>query len=327
MSLIENSWYTRNPLSLMLLPLAGVYCLLSIARGLGYRYGLFTELRLDVPVIVVGNITVGGAGKTPFVAWLVTWLQARGLRPGIVARGYRGRATSWPQAVSTDTDPLLVGDEPVMLVRQTGCPVVVGPNRVAAARQLVTAHQCNIIVSDDGLQHYRLARDFEIAVVDGSRREGNGFCLPAGPLREPRSRLQRTDLVLVRGKREPEESGFDVLPVQLVNVLDATITRPLETFSGTAVHAVAGIGYPQRFFDSLCDAGLELIEHPFPDHHDYHATDFPFTNGDPVVMTEKDAVKCHAFARDNWWYLDVAVMPDPDVVTRLEKFLTERNIG
>lgn len=327
MTWIERSWYTRNLLGMMLLPLAGVYCLLSVLRRLAYRGGLLRSVRLDVPVVVVGNITVGGAGKTPFVAWLTGWFAGQGLRPGIVARGYRGRATAWPQSVSAQTDPRLVGDEPVLLARETGCPVVAGPDRVAAARKLVAEHRCNIVVSDDGLQHYRLGRDLELAVVDGIRREGNGYCLPAGPLREPRSRLRSVDLVLVRGARAPGETGFDVEPLRLVSIPDNAITQPLETLSGRRVHAVAGIGFPQRFFDSLRKAGMEVVEHPFPDHHHYRAGDFSFVDGDPVVMTGKDAVKCRDLARNGWWYLAITVVPDPVVVRQLEKFLRKPTIG
>lgn len=219
-------------------------------RRQAYRQGWWRSVRMPVPVIVVGNITAGGSGKTPLVIWLAEWLQANGWRPGIVSRGYGGLAAHWPQPVRADSDPRLVGDEPVLTVQRTACPMMVGPDRVAAARALLQEHDCNIIISDDGMQHYCLQRDIEIAVLDGSRRLGNGFCLPAGPLREPASRLAEVDLRVANGVAKECEQQMLLQP-QVVQRLHDGDSQSLEFFRGQTVHAVAGIGNPARFFSAI----------------------------------------------------------------------------
>ena len=200
---LQRLWYQRSPWILLLLPLSGLFCLLVWLRRKGYALGVFPSYALDVPVLVVGNITVGGTGKTPLVAWIAEYLQTLGYQPGIVSRGYGGKAQHWPQQVRPDSDPVMVGDEAVLLARQCHCPMAVGPDRVATAQSLVEHHQVDIVISDDGLQHYALRRDVEIAVIDGVRRFGTGYCLPAGPLRESMARLKQVDLLVANGWNTP----------------------------------------------------------------------------------------------------------------------------
>lgn len=318
--MLETHWQRITPLTGFLLPLAAVYCLAVSVRAALYRLGAKRVWRQPVPVIVVGNMTVGGTGKTPLVAWLAGVLAGAGHKPGIIARGYGGRAATWPQAVTAQSDPALVGDEPVLLARRTGCPVVVAPDRVAAADALLRDYLCTVIISDDGLQHYRLGRDLEIAVIDGQRRFGNEFCLPAGPLREPLARLRRVPVQIVNGQPLAGEFGMRMqsLGFSRVGCTDL-ILRPQELM-GRRVHAVAGVGHPARFFQELRALGLHPIEHVFPDHHRFRATDLAFGEELPIVMTEKDAVKCERFAPDNAWYLRIAAVPEP----RVEAAILER---
>jgi tetraacyldisaccharide 4'-kinase len=310
-------------LSLLLLPLAGLYCLVMGLRRAAYARGWLASVRAPVPVVVVGNITVGGTGKTPLVIWLAQLLRQHGYRPGIVTRGYRGQQRVWPARVHPDADPRLFGDEPVLLARHGGCSVVAGPDRVAAAAVLWREEGCDVILSDDGLQHYRLARDVEIAVVDGVRRYGNGHCLPAGPLREPVRRLGGVFVQVANGEPRGDELGMRLEALALHNLADGA-TRPVTSLQGQGpVHALAGIGNPTRFFQQLRRLGYDVIEHPYPDHHHYVARDLAFADAAPVIMTEKDAVKCRAYARANHWYLSVEARPDarlaPLLLSRLEE--------
>ena len=259
-------------------------------------------------MIVVGNISVGGTGKTPLTVWLVEELKARGWQPGIVSRGYGGDSEVYPMLVTADSSPSQVGDEPVLLARRTGCPLVVDPQRVCAAQTLIEDHKVDIIVSDDGLQHYALARDVEIVVIDAQRRCGNGMLLPAGPLREGRSRLQQVDAVLINGA-DDAETGFTLSYDEISNLRTGE-KRSLRDLQGTVLHAVAGIGNPERFFSNLEDAGLSIERHAFPDHHSYFVDDISYADGQPVLMTEKDAVKCRSFADDSHWYLPVTAIPN-----------------
>ncbi|MES9900169.1 MAG: tetraacyldisaccharide 4'-kinase [Sedimenticola sp.] len=302
---LDYYWYSRNGTALLLLPLSWIFCLISWLRRLAYRLRLLPVHKSPVPVIVVGNITVGGTGKTPLVIWLADHLRQQGFRPGIVSRGYGGNAESWPQTVESDSDPSLVGDEPVMIAHRTGCPMWVGPDRPAVARALLQATDCDIIISDDGLQHYALGRDIEIAVVDGKRLLGNGFCLPAGPLRESEARLDKVDILVVNDGEWRDGHQMTLEGGRMINLKDPSLTSDLAAFSGYEVHGIAGIGHPRRFFDTLRRYGLKVIEHPFDDHHQYSAQEI--TPGDElsVVMTEKDAVKCGAFAQEHHWYLEV----------------------
>ena len=306
-SWLQLLWQQRNGFSQALRPLAWLYCsIVAIRRGL-YRLRLLSSTRLKVPVIVVGNLTVGGTGKTPLVISVVETLKQAGYRPGVISRGYRGKARSWPQQVRPDSDPVMVGDEPILIARRTQCPMAVGPKRVAAGKALLKYSDCDIIVCDDGLQHYALRRDLEVLVIDGSRRFGNGFCLPAGPLREPVRRLDNVDLIVTNGLAGPNECGMRYEGDRLVNLADESQTCRLEDLKGSSVHAVAGIGNPQRFFERLALAGLDVREHVFPDHHLFLPRDLDYGNLVPIIMTEKDAVKCRRFARANMWYLPISV--------------------
>jgi tetraacyldisaccharide 4'-kinase len=283
-------WYRLSPLSIVLVPLALVFGLIVRVRRFAYRAGWLRSERLRVPVVVVGNLTVGGAGKTPLVLWLERELRRRGFRPGIVSRGYGGARDS-PAAVPKGGDPARYGDEPVLLAERAGAPVWIGADRAAAARALLAAHpDCDVIVLDDGLQHYRIARDVEIAVED-ERGHGNGLLLPAGPLREPASRP--VDATVVNGApARPGTFAMQLVPAGLY-ALDGTGRRidPRE-LAGKRVHAVAGIGNPARFFATLAQMGIAAEPHAFPDHHAFTAPDLAFADADLVVMTEKDAVKC-----------------------------------
>jgi tetraacyldisaccharide 4'-kinase len=306
---LNGMWRTRNVGSILLWPLSWVYRSAMAVRAGAYRSGWFSTHRFDVSVIVVGNISVGGTGKTPIVAAIANHLREHGWSPGIVSRGYGGKAKNWPQAVTPTSSPNLVGDEPVLLARRTHCPVVVAPDRPEAVRRLLAENNCDVVISDDGLQHLALHRDVEIAVVDTEFRLGNGFCLPAGPLREPASRLDELDYVICDGKDDPGYH-YTLEGDTAVNLADTELRRPLVDFSNATVHAVAGIGRPSRFFEFLRRSGLEVVEHPFPDHHRFSATDLAFTGDDVVLMTQKDAVKCESVATGNMWYVPVDAMLD-----------------
>lgn len=288
-----------------------------------YQSGVLPRYRAPVPVIVVGNLTVGGTGKTPLVVWLVKFLQTRGFRPGIVSRGYGGGATQWPQTVTAESDPALVGDEVVLMAQATGVPIAAAPKRAQAVQRLLRDAGCDIIVCDDGLQHYALARDVEIVVVDGQRRWGNGFLLPAGPLREPVTRAQRADFVLVYGEARAAEFSVRKRVTGMRRLGGAREITPLAQWRGQRVHAVAGIGHPQQFFDQLQHAGLDVIPHAFADHQAYRVADVMFDDDVPVVMTEKDAVKCRAFALSNAWSAVLDIEPDARWVSLLEQRVQE----
>ena len=326
MSGIERHWYRDSFVSRLLVPLSWLYCLLVFVRRALYRAGILHVTRLPVPVAVVGNLTVGGSGKTPLVIWLARFLREQGWRPGIVTRGYGGQAARWPQTVTPESDPESVGDEPVLLAREAGCPVVADPDRVRAAEHLVRLG-CNIVVSDDGLQHYRLARDFEIAVIDGARRFGNGRCLPAGPLREPVSRLNEVQARVTLGEARTGEWAM-ALEAKSFHRLEAPeATAEADRFQGQPVHAVAGIGHPARFFDQLRRLGLDIVPHPFPDHHRFRERDLAFGDAHETVMTQKDAVKCERLAGVTGWYLAVEAHPDPAFIELVQRWLKERTHG
>jgi tetraacyldisaccharide 4'-kinase len=299
---LESAWYGSGRAPWWTWPLAALYGGTMYLRHGLYRYGWLRSVRLPAPVIVIGNLSVGGTGKTPLTIAVVAALRARGYRPGVVSRGYGGSQRE-PSLLGDTPDPAQVGDEPC-LIHASGVPVAVGRDRPIAARLLLDAG-CDVLVADDGLQHYRLARDVEICVIDGVRRFGNRRLLPAGPLREPLSRLQRVALRVCNGG--VAEAGE--YPMQLrggdVVALDRGRIQPLASFHGQRVHAVAAIGNPRRFFDSLRAAGIEPIEHAFADHHEFVATDLDFADDLPVLMTDKDAVKCRRFAQPHWWRVPV----------------------
>jgi tetraacyldisaccharide 4'-kinase len=322
MSALERHWYRLTPVSVLLLPLSLIFCALVQLRRTLYRLRVIPSTRLPVPVIVVGNITVGGTGKTPLVIWLANFLRQAGYRPGIVTRGYRGNSQTWPVAVTPQTPAKQVGDEAVLLARHSGCPVLAGPDRVAAARQHVE-QGCDLIVSDDGLQHYRLRRDLEIAVIDSTRRFGNRLCLPAGPLREPVTRLRSVSVRVANGVPETGELGMTFEPAGFYNLAEPERRASADQFRDGPVHAVAGIGNPDRFFSSLHGLGLNVIPHPFPDHHDFLAGELEFSDDRPVIMTEKDAVKCEPFATARCWVLAVEARPDVALGEQVLKRLKE----
>lgn len=319
---LAHHWYNRTGLSLFLRPLSWLFRAVAGLRRVLFRAGMVRVETLPVPVVVVGNISVGGTGKTPLVIWLVQFLREAGYRPGVISRGYGGKAKHWPQQVRPDSDPYVVGDEAVVIARRAQCPMAVSPNRVEAAQALLAHHDCDIIVSDDGMQHYALGRDVEIAVIDGIRRLGNGFCLPAGPLREPASRLQQVDLVVTNGLAAEGEYRM-LYHGQRLCRLDGTQEETLESLRGQDVHGVAGIGNPERFFAQLQGQGLRVIEHAFGDHHPYARKDLDFDDELPVIMTEKDAVKYRRFATDRHWYLPIDADVQPEfgqhLLTLLEK--------
>ncbi len=323
MKWLINSWYQPHPIRWLLWPLSALYsAVISIRRSL-YRLNIFKQHRLTVPVIIVGNITVGGTGKTPFVIWLVKQLQQAGLRPGVISRGYGGKAESYPQIVTPQSDPTIVGDEPIIISRHTLCPMVVAPNRVAAGEMLLQQYECNIIIADDGLQHYALARDIEIIVVDSDRMFGNQYCLPAGPLREPLSRLHDIDFVVHNTANKSSAYSMNLSQGQAINLVKPELKKDLSGFINQPVHAVAGIGHPQRFFNQLSEQGLTISPHPFADHHDFKITDLQFDDDNPILMTEKDAVKCQSFAEKNMWYIPI----DATINNNLERLILDKLAG
>jgi tetraacyldisaccharide 4'-kinase len=301
---LNRVWYERTSPPWWLLPLSLTYGAAAGARRFLYAKHLRKSSRLPSPVVVVGNLSVGGTGKTPLVCWLTARLKERGFKPGVVTRGYGGSSAN-VQLVDLSADPNIVGDEPLLLARRSGAPVAVGRDRPAAAQLLMNAG-CDVVVSDDGLQHYALARDCEIVVVDGDRRFGNGRLLPAGPLRESKQRLGRVDAVVLNGGAAPLEGTLRMrLEAQEALSLIGGAAKPLQEFAGVSVHAVAGIGNPERFFNMLRSFGIEVVAHPLPDHARLQAADISFPDGRPVLMTEKDAVKCARIAGPLHWYVPV----------------------
>ena len=299
MKRLDHYWYSQNPVAWTLLPLSWLFCAVSMLRRFIYRNGLAASYALPVPLIIIGNISVGGTGKTPLLIGLCDYLARQGLKPGVISRGY-GATVNGERTVAENDNAQTCGDEPLLIKQRTACPVVIGKDRVAAARKLLAEFDCDVILSDDGMQHYRLQRDVEIAVVDSGRKFGNGFCLPAGPLREPRSRLRKVDMVVQHGGSD-DNYHFTLRFEPAVNLLTGE-KRKLESFESTRVHAVAGIGHPARFFNQLRRQGLDVLEHPYPDHHLYTPGDIDFADDLPILMTEKDAVKCK--------HLIAAVVPD-----------------
>lgn len=303
-------WYSASPPPWVLRPLEALYAGAVRLRRSLYRRGLLARKRLPVPVLVVGNLTVGGTGKTPLVIALVEALRARGYHPGVVSRGYGGSATT-PQLLEPGCETQQVGDEPCLIRRHCGVPVAIGRERAVAAQLLVEAG-VDLVIADDGLQHYALARDIEICVIDGTRRFGNGRLLPAGPLREPLLRLASVDYRVCNGGL----ARADEIPLRLVEDRAYRLRVPSERvaladFGVRNVHAVAGIGDPERFFRSLRAQRFEVIAHAFPDHHPYRPADLDFGDELPLLMTEKDAIKCRAFASPHWWVVPVrALLPE-----------------
>jgi tetraacyldisaccharide 4'-kinase len=311
----ERHWQRITPVAAALLPVSLLFRAVVASRRAAYRHGLLRAEQLAVPVIVVGNITVGGTGKTPLVIWLAQFLAGHGHTPGIVSRGYAATARK-TREVTADSDPARSGDEPVLLARRSGAPVWVGRDRVAVARALLDANpECTVIISDDGMQHYRLARTIEIAVIDGERGLGNGWLLPAGPLREAAGRLETVDAVVVNGAAiigPPSHSySMKLDGREFRNLMNPAHVVDASFFQRKRVTAIAGIGNPQRFFSHLRGLGLAFEAQTYPDHHAYTADDLAQRDSDAIVMTEKDAVKCAAYASEKMWVLPVDAVPDP----------------
>lgn len=311
MQWLQEYWYRTTLLHIALLPVSFIFYILVTIRRAFYHTGILTSAKLPVPIIVVGNITVGGSGKTPLTLWLAQQLIDNGWHPGIISRGYGGTVIS-PLDVHASSCPDEVGDEAVLMAQRKLCPVWVGRDRVSAARALLVAHpECDIVLSDDGLQHYRLQRDFEIAVVDGVRRFGNGFLLPAGSLREPISRLNEVDAVVIHGGEAARgQHSMQLHGESFYNLLNPDMSACAVDFYGQRLHSIAGIGHPQRFFNYLKHLGLQVHNHPFPDHYRYTPADLEYPDADVILMTEKDAVKCTAFASEKCWVLRVDAQLD-----------------
>ncbi len=313
---LQRIWYSDSaPLALR--ALEWPYRAAVAVRRRRYAAGSAAVVRLETPVIVIGNLTVGGTGKTPLVIALLRALAARGLRCGVVTRGYRSGVRAPTLVDAGSARPGQHGDEPTLIARATGAAVAICPDRVAAARTLIDLG-VDVIVSDDGLQHYRLGRSLEIAVVDGVRGFGNARLLPAGPLREPLERLAEVDWLVVNGPPSARCSAqlapfagrrdrleMRLVPADAVRLDDRSVTRPLGAFAGRPVHAIAGIGHPERFFEMLRAAGLEVLEHPFPDHHVFRAADLAFETPGEILMTAKDAVKCASLPSVQAWEVPV----------------------
>lgn len=314
---LERYWYRISWLHLILLPVSWLFRALAALRRTLYQSGILSSFKLPVPVIVIGNVSVGGTGKTPLTLSLAQQLIDAGFHPVIVSRGFGG--TNEQQRVTSSSMAQQVGDEPLLMAQRNLCPVWVGADRVTTAKLALQAYpQCDVVLCDDGLQHYRLQRDVEVVVIDGVRRFGNGYLLPAGPLREPVSRLESVDAVVVNGGEVVNGQYAMHLSGELFyNLCNPDKTANACDLQGFRLHAVAGIGHPQRFFDHLKSLGLTVTPHAFADHHPYKASDLVFNQCDALLLTEKDAVKCAAFADEKFWVLRVDALIDPALTAQL----------
>ncbi|MGE7957802.1 tetraacyldisaccharide 4'-kinase [Pseudomonas sp. NPDC089530] len=318
------AWYDGHRALKLLQPLEWLYRRVVVRKRERFLAGEGTVYQPPVPLVVVGNITVGGTGKTPLILWMIEHCQRHGLRVGVVSRGYGAKPPQLPWRVAAEQSAEVAGDEPLLIVQRTGVPLMIDPDRSRAVQALLAAEPLDLILSDDGMQHYRMGRALELVLIDAARGLGNRRCLPAGPLREPVERLQSVDAVLFNGASEDREEGFAfrLAPTALVN-LQSGERRGLEHFApGQALHAVAGIGNPQRFFTTLETLHWRPVPHAFADHAEYSAQALSFTPSLPLVMTEKDAVKCRAFAACDWWYLAVDAVPSPAFVAWFDTQLT-----
>ncbi|AHG21969.1 tetraacyldisaccharide 4'-kinase [Chania multitudinisentens RB-25] len=316
--MIERIWSGSSLVYLLLLPFSWLYGLISAFIRFSYRVGLRKSWRAPVPIVIVGNLTAGGNGKTPMVIWLVEHLQQRGYRVGVVSRGYGGKSAVYPLVLNAQTTAQQAGDEPVLIYQRTGAPVAIAPKRVEAVKALLQQSDLDVVITDDGLQHYALQRDFELVVIDGVRRFGNGWWLPAGPMRERVTRLKTVDACVANGGvAQPGEIAMKLQARDAVNVANG---ERCPAVALPQVVAMAGIGHPPRFFATLERLGVAVeSEIPFADHQDYmHAQLAALTKaGQSLLMTEKDAVKCRAFAQPDWWYLPVDAVLPADQAERL----------
>lgn len=323
MKSLDNYWYDLNPVALLLWPVSVLFRLLVSLRRMCYRTGLFKSYKMSKPVIVIGNISVGGTGKTPLIIELCQLLDSWGINVGIISRGYGGTGP-WPHQITAESAAETSGDEPVQIFQRTGVPVVVGPDRVADVEMLCKNNNIDLILTDDGLQHYRLQRDLELVVIDHQRQFGNGFNLPAGPLREPVSRLKESSWCIYNGGES--EYSFKIEP-SFVKHLSSERKESLNSFKGNFVHAVAGIGSPERFFTMLREFGLNIIEHSFADHHQFSETDLTFNDSLPVLMTEKDSVKCTGFTNKKLWFVAIDIKLSDQFLIDFKKQVDELTHG
>ncbi|MCK3657300.1 tetraacyldisaccharide 4'-kinase [Pasteurellaceae bacterium Pebbles2] len=319
-----NFWYSNSKIAYLLLPFSWLFGLVSVVRRWLFQQNILKSYRAPVPVVVVGNLSVGGNGKTPVTIWLVEQLQQRGLKCGVISRGYGSKSEVYPRLVKVGDDPIQSGDEPLLIAQRTGVPVCISPNRQQAIELLLRQFPCDVIISDDGLQHYKLQRDIEIVVMDAERGLGNGFLLPAGALRESAERLNSVDFVISNGaENQYSDAVMHLVPHYAINLVTKE-KRELTTFK--QVSAIAGIGNPQRFFSMLQGLNIELIStRAFQDHQAYNAELFSqFDKEQPLFMTEKDAVKCGQFAQQNWWYVPVeAHISGQKATALLEQIITK----
>lgn len=322
MNWFERGWYQQHKGTLLLLPLSGVFWLLSTLRRTLFKLGVKQSIELDKPVIVVGNITVGGTGKTPFVIWLVEHLRSKGWNPGVITRGYGGQVKTEVHIVQPQDRASFIGDEVKLIFNRTQVPIAVSSQRANAAKALIEKCHCDIIISDDGLQHYQLNRDVEIILIDGSRQLGNQFLLPAGPLREGLWRLNTSDLVIQNGQSSQASFTPHMFTTQISEPKPVVGTDSYQMFDYSATyHSVCAIGNPQRFFDSLSQKNIKIAsESVFLDHYQYTQSDFGQFEQE-IIMTEKDAVKCMDFAQKGWWYLPISIQPDLLFIDKLDKKL------
>ncbi len=309
---LQRLWYGKSRLVWLLLPFSWIFGALVELRRWCFDRGLFKRFSVGIPVIVVGNLTVGGTGKTPLVIWLANFLFAQKRKVAVITRGYGGQSDQWPQRVKPGSDPVQVGDEAVLIAQQTQAIVIAGPDRVANARQAI-AEGAELIISDDGLQHYRMQRDLELVVVDNSRMFGNGFLLPAGPLREPVKRLQEADLILLNQRDDSRPARLDppsvTYRIRLGNLraLKSEAIRAVAELNGQTVHVITAIGHPQSFISALEQLGLHVDARILPDHARLSRADIEFDDDLPVLMTEKDAVKCQHIADSRHWAVTTQV--------------------
>ncbi len=324
---IRAQWNKRGIWAWLWLPLSLLVCALASLKRKAYEEGLFTASRVNAPVIVIGNLSVGGTGKTPLVAHIAQLLDKQGYQPGIISRGYKGSARRWPQNVTPESNPQKVGDEPVMLAGLTGCPVVAGPDRIRSAQQLIDQNKCDVILSDDGFQHLKLVRDINILVFDAALNDGlgNRWCLPSGPLREPAGARRAADMQVfhenVPGSTRGATYAMTLIPGEIYALNDNTIAS-MDLLKQQPLHAVAGIGNPGRFFESARGLGLNILEQSFDDHHVFTTKDLAFDDEYDVITTQKDAIKlANIETRRAIWVLPVQADPgtrfDADLLDKL----------
>ncbi len=316
----QKLWYQKNYLFYFLIPLSWIYILLITLRKVVYKIGIKKIVKFPVPIIVVGNVTVGGTGKTPSLITIANEFLNHNFKVGIVSRGYKSHTRNYPKQVSVYDSPYVVGDEPLLIARRCACPVVIDPNRVRAVQYLLEHFSCDVILSDDGLQHLAMGRNVEIVVIDGKRRFGNQHCLPAGPLREPLSRLKTVNYLITQGNAQLNEFDMFLQPTYFINIKNPQLKYSVLDFPYRKVHAVTAIGNPHRFFHDLKQMNLDVLSYSYPDHYFFSEKDFfKFSEHDIIVMTEKDAVKCEVFAKDNFWYMEVEAIVDAALLQQLLK--------